>query len=130
MFAIRPAMSLKTLGIEILKILLITCLIFVGLVGMFLGAMSGDCGFAITFKDFGFYLAIASILGFPAIFLGISLMSAGRAFFQRRSLLESAAEIKRFLKVACSLVILASLISYAYMAANGTHTHCGLSIGF
>jgi hypothetical protein len=25
---------------------------------------------------------------------------------------------------------LASLISYAYMAANGTHTHCGLSIGF
>jgi hypothetical protein len=129
-FTIRPVMSLKTFGVDILKILLITCLIFIGLFGMFLGAMTGDCGFAITFKDVEFYLAIASILGFPAILLCISLMSAGRAFFQRRSLLESAAEIKRFLKVASSLAIIASLICYAYMAVNGTHTRCGLSIGF
>lgn len=123
-------MRLKTLGIEVLKIFLISFFLFTAAFGVWFSLMAGDCGAVTTFRDIDFYLLLAGVFVFPAIFAATSLVALLRASLKRHSLLESATEFKWALIIVGGLASVLSVIGYAYMAIYGAHTRCSVSIGF
>ena len=117
-------------GVEVLKIFFISLFLFIAAFGVWFSLMAGNCGVVKIFPDIGFYLLLAGVFVFPAIFAATSLFAVLRASSKHRSLLESATEFKWALIIVGGLASVLSVIGYVYMAIYGTHTGCSVSIGF